>query len=305
MRNLFQYEPPRLLQNFTYAVMLMAYLAWLEFYGPQAWTMVVTEFGLFGAFVGFGFAFYMGWFWLVATPYLLLDHYQKPRWLYRFKIQLRRDGRSVPTDPAKLRQAMRVVLFNQFFGTLPVLMVVYPLMVWRGLGVDQPVPGSFEVLWQLAIILLVEEILFYTVHRTLHRKYLYSRIHRIHHEHKESIAITTHYVHYLEHLFGNLLPIFAGVFLVGAHPLTALAWIGLAVTNALHSHSGYNFPWQAWSVHHDYHHFRVRGNYGVLGVLDWMLNTDGPMRQLHANYLAEQERECYPLPDGELSGTQS
>jgi len=94
-----------------------------------------------------------------------------------------------------------------------------------------------------------------------------------------------------------------GAWLVGAHPLTVFAWIGLAVTNALHSHSGYNFPWQAWSIHHDFHHFKNRGNFGVLGLLDWLFKTDGSMRVLHEAYVAEQESTA--LVDGELSGTQS
>ncbi|MEC9464526.1 MAG: sterol desaturase family protein, partial [Myxococcota bacterium] len=237
--------------------------------------------------------------------YLLLDHYRRPGWLYQFKIQIRRDGSASPVDFEKLWHTVRVVLFNQFFGTLPVLLLVFPLMVWRGMDPAQVAPPWFEVLWHLAVMLLVEEILFYVVHRALHHKYLYARIHKVHHEYKESIAITTHYVHYLEHIFGNLMPIFAGALIVGAHPLTILAWIGLAVTNALHSHSGYNFPWQAWSVHHDYHHFRIRGNYGVLGLLDWLLATDGPMRQVHARYVAEREQDSCEGVGGELRETRS
>ena len=300
MRKLFRYEPPKLQQNLSYAVMLGVYLIWLEAYGGSAWIAVVNELGLFAAFVGGGFTFYMAWFWLVATPYLLLDRYKKPRWLYRFKIQSPRDGRGRSADGFKLKRAISVVIRNQVLGTLPVIIGVYYLMVWRGMGVSQVVPGWFEVIWQLGIMVLLEELLFYSVHRLLHRKYLFKRIHKVHHEHNESIAITTHYVHYLEHLMGNLMPIFMGAFLVGAHPLTILAWIGLAVTNALHSHSGYNFPWQAYSIHHDFHHYQNSGNYGVLGLLDWLFKTDGPMRRLHDEHVGGLGEK--PSIDGKLSG---
>lgn len=289
MRNQFKYGPPALFNNITYAAAMVCVLFLLEIYGAMWWESLSQSVPLDILFVGGGFTFYFLWFWAVAIPYLLLDHKKAPKFLYRYKIQSNQDGSTSTLPPGRLRHTVLVVLRNQFLGTLPVLVGVYHLFVWRGMSYEQSAPGWVTVAWQLALILAVEEILFYAVHRTLHRKRLYGKIHRIHHEYKESICISTHYVHFLEHLLGNLLPIFAGALILGSHPFTLIIWIALAVTNALHSHSGYHFPWMAYSLHHDYHHFRIRGNYGLLGVLDWMFGTDGPFLILHQTYMARQK----------------
>ena len=289
MRKQFKYAPPALINNITYAIAMVFILAALEFYGPAVWSQLSQWVPLDILFIGGGFTFYMVWFWAVSLPYLLLDHYKKPHFLFRYKIQTGKDGSTTTLPPGRLKHTIAVVLKNQLLGTLPVLVGVYFLMTWRGMGYEQAFPNWVEIVWQLAVFLLCEEILFYTVHRTLHQKRLYGAIHRIHHEYKESICIVTHYVHFAEHLLGNLLPIFAGAIILGSHPITLILWIGLGVTNALHTHSGYHFPWMAYSLHHDYHHFRIRGNYGVLGILDWVFKTDGPFMMLHKNYTREQK----------------
>ena len=301
MRNQFKYVPPALINNITYIIGVVAILAVLEHWGESMWQSLAQTMPLDILFIGGGFTFYMVWFWLVSLPYLLLDHYQKPHFLFRYKIQSRKDGSTSTLAPGRLRHTIGVVLRNQLLGTLPVLVAVYFILAWRGMSYDQAFPGWVEIVWHLAVFLLCEEILFYTVHRTLHQKRFYGTIHRIHHEYKESICIVTHYVHFAEHLLGNLMPIFAGAILLGSHPVTIVLWIGLGVTNALHTHSGYHFPWMAYSLHHDYHHYRVRGNYGVLGVLDWLLKTDGPFMTLHKNYRSEQTQRDEHKKSGQYS----
>lgn len=292
MRNQFKYVPPALINNITYAIAMVLILVVLELHGAAAWASLSETVGLDVLFIGGGFAFYMGWFWLCAMPYLLLDHFKKPAFLFKYKIQTGKDGSTSTLAPGRLKHTIWVVLKNQILGTLPVIFGVYYLMTWRGMSYEQAFPSWTEIVWHLAVILLVEEILFYTVHRTLHQKRWYASIHRIHHEYKESICIATHYVHFAEHMLGNLLPIFAGTLLLGAHPITLILWIGMAVTNALHTHSGYHFPWMAYSLHHDYHHYRVRGNYGVLGLLDWVFKTDGPFVMLHKSHKAQEQKQA-------------
>ena len=87
MRNQFKYVPPALINNITYAIAMICILAVLELYGPAAWATLSQWMPLDILFIGGGFTFYMVWFWLISLPYLLLDHYKKPHFLFRYKIQ--------------------------------------------------------------------------------------------------------------------------------------------------------------------------------------------------------------------------
>jgi hypothetical protein len=46
------------------------------------------------------------------------------------------------------------------------------------------------------------------------------------------------------------------------------AWYLVATSFTVHHHSGYHFPLLPSPEFHDWHHYRFRGNYGVLGLMD-------------------------------------
>jgi len=278
MRNRFRYTPQRLSNTLTYAVVVSVSLVAIALWGHAFWTTLVDRFGGAGTFVGLGFLFYFGWFWLLGGFYMLLDRYEAPRFLYRYKIQERDAGKRRPAP--SLRHAVKLVLFNQILGTLPVLLFAYWLLLLRGMDHAAPPPPWWMNLAHLVGIVLCAEVVFYTVHRALHRKFLFKHVHRVHHECRETFGIATHYVHYVEHLIGNLPTIFVGLVLINPHPLVALLWIWISVTNAIHTHSGYNFPFMTWAVDHDFHHYNTHGNYGSLGLLDRLFGTDAQMRRL-------------------------
>lgn len=279
MRNRFRYSPPRVTDNAVYGAVMAALLWGVHARGAQVYGGLIDTLGPAGVFIGLGFGFYMGWFWLLGGVTILLDRRldapDPPAWLQRFRIQERAPGQ--PRRGPPLGKAVRVVLRNQILGTLPAVVAVYLLLQVRGVDLAAAPPSVTRILLELAVMVLVEELLFYAVHRTMHRKALFRRFHRIHHEFRESIGIATHYVHFVEHLLGNLLPIFAGVLLIGAHPVSAFLWIGLAVSNAIYTHSGYRWPGLPWSVEHDFHHWNITGSYGAIGLLDRLLGTHGPL----------------------------
>ena len=66
----------------------------------------------------------------------------------------------------RLPQALKQVLFNQLFVTLPMSIVSFYLMKWGDLLRPVHVLPSFhEVLIELAILIVIEEIGFYYAHR--------------------------------------------------------------------------------------------------------------------------------------------
>ncbi len=271
----FVYQPQSWTHSVSYAVGFALVLPLLSWQGAAVWATLHDTLGGWGAFVGLGFAVYMIVFWLAGGFYIAAD---ARGWFADAKIQPRPAGRDRSGPP--LSRAVRVVLRNQFLGTLPVLIGLYPLLLWRGLDMAADPDPWWLVLAHLAGLVLIEELGFYSTHRAFHLRPLFKRFHRIHHEFRESIGIATHYVHYVEHLVGNLGPIFLGVVILCPHPVTIFLWVVLAVVNAIHTHSGYAFRWMVWPHDHDFHHFNVTGNYGVLGALDRLLGTDDAFREV-------------------------
>ena len=98
----------------------------------------------------------------------------------------------------------------------------------------------------------------YLYHRLFHHRYLYSRIHKIHHEWTAPVSIVSIYCHPLEHFFVNLLPILGGSLLLGDYFGNHLAslWLFLmaAIINTTCTHCGYHLPFLASPEAHDFHH---------------------------------------------------
>lgn len=274
MRNTFHYTPPSFKQNTTYAIML-AVICWFVYgTGTEWWQEFTATNTLYETLVTHGFYYYMTVFWAVGIPYLLLDKYKKPRALYRFKVQTNPRRERNNKHSKKLPKTIGVVLRNQLMGTLPATYLLYEYLMLTGYDWTQEIPALPTLLLQLGLLLLVEELLFFSVHWLMHKKTFYKKYHRIHHEYAESIGIATHYVHYVEHIVGNLLPVFAGLMLFHVHMVSFFIWATFAIVNSIHSHSGYNFPWANSTMYHEFHHYNFTGNYGLLGFMDKLCGTD-------------------------------
>jgi methylsterol monooxygenase len=280
MKNVFHYKPPGPLNNAFYAVVLTAVLAGLHVHGQQLFDAVRRHVSDFELFVGCGFLLYLFVFWSWGLFYILLDKYERPAFLFRYRIQTPPPGMPPKSSQPATGEAIRLVLFNQFCGTLPVLVGVF--FVLRGVGAfaSGEIPSTATILLKLTGMVLVEEVLFFSAHYLLHTRPLFRRFHHIHHRFRQPIGISTHYVHFVEHLTGNLLPIFTAMLVVRADFVSGFLWVGLAVTNAIQTHSDYAFPWMVSPLHHDFHHYLARGNYGVLGLLDRLFGTDREYRAL-------------------------
>lgn len=76
-----------------------------------------------------------------------------------------------------------VVLRNQTFISLPLLLLSYLVKKSKGITMNlREVPSFQKMVLDLAVCIIVDEIGFYYMHRLVHHKSLYKRIHKIHHE---------------------------------------------------------------------------------------------------------------------------
>ncbi len=131
------------------------------------------------------------------------------------------------------------------------------------------------IFFEVVFVLTIDDIFFYILHRTMHEnKFIYRKIHKIHHRANTPIPIDYIYVHPLEWSSGMIGP-FIGMLLIGGISIYSF-WIYLIVRNLheIHIHSGIKTSWIKYFIpfygdneHHDLHHAKRDGNYASTFVL--------------------------------------
>ena len=144
---------------------------------------------------------------------------------------------------------------------------------WRALALD------------LLVMVAWNELHFYACHRLLHTRWLYKKVHLVHHRSVRPTPWATYSFHPLEAaLLGSVMVtalLFRDLTIFGAilYPLVSLAMNVLGHSNwTLLEGRAIGRPFEA-SVRHSFHHRRVGGNYGFLVPwLDQALGSALPQR---------------------------
>lgn len=226
------------------------------------------------------FGIICGLYYLYGGLFLLLDITKKPSFLYtRYKIQS-----SVDFDAKKNVERLFInVTFNMFCIVLPSAVVLTFLVQHVEKDLTQLTlwehrPPLVHALAQLLVIILIAEFSFYFVHRLLHVRFFFEKVHYVHHRMHTPVAFSALYAHPLEVLFGNVVPLALGVAVLRPHIVVSCCWYALAVLGTCTDHCGYRLPWTPrWSIqpnNHDFHH-RSRGvaNFSFLGLADRLFGT--------------------------------
>jgi sterol desaturase/sphingolipid hydroxylase (fatty acid hydroxylase superfamily) len=242
------------------------------------WKSLLEPYETSNIFVYGCFGVYMTMYW----GYSLLVHVAEhsiPR-LVHFKIQ--------PTTTTPWSEVLRMVplvLFNQVCVGIPLLKFFFLIYVWRvgGGGEDQvvtaaalqvPSMGRFAV--TLLVHVLCTEVWFYGMHRLLHsNRFLYSNVHALHHSYKAPSCLESAYVHPVEFSLNSFTVFFIGILVTGAPLILCGMWLWTVTFLQVHDHSGYWLPFLPSALMHDYHHQAGTCCYGVLGMIDGILKTEG------------------------------
>ena len=143
--------------------------------------------------------------------------------------------------------------------------------------------------------LIIHDTYFYWIHRFMHNKKIYKHIHVIHHKSINPSPWTSYSFHFIEAIIEGLVLV-PLVFLLPLHPIAILLFNVAAFMINVYGHLGYEtapkqfrntFLFEIFntSVHHNLHHSRFHGNYGLyFRFWDRVMKTENP------DYVKEYDR---------------
>ncbi|CAN6459360.1 unnamed protein product [Victoria cruziana] len=240
------------------------------------------------------FFFLLCVFSLCPLPVALVE-LKGPKFLERFKIQPK-----IKTPTHVMLKCYKDVMVVFFLVVGPLQLSSYPLIKWLGIRMSLPLPSVWEILAQLLVYFMVEDYGNYWLHRWMHGKWGYKKIHHVHHEFTAPIGFAAPYAHWAEVLVLGI-PAFIGPAIVPGHIITFWLWIALRQVEAIETHSGYDFPWTltkfipfyGGAEYHDYHHYvggMSQSNFAsVFTYCDYIYGTDKGYRY-HQHQKAQLEK---------------
>ncbi|CAN1748012.1 Methylsterol monooxygenase 1-1 [Linum perenne] len=148
---------------------------------------------------------------LASLPIVLIQQFAS---FDKYKIQP-----NVHLSAAEIFKCYKHGALTFLFVLLPVELASYTLIKMVGIRTGLALPSGWEILVQILVYFVIEDYLSYWIHRSLHCKWLYKRIHKTHHEYEAPVAFVAVYDHWIETLMFGM-PCFVGPALVPGHMLT-------------------------------------------------------------------------------------
>ncbi|KAI9003807.1 hypothetical protein DFJ74DRAFT_693791 [Hyaloraphidium curvatum] len=236
-------------------------------------------------------------FWVPTLAFLALDALQ-PKWLTRYRLQKDKP----PPGAVHLLKTFAVSYVMQYYvGAIMQVKAMYPL--WRRNVKDVDLvkmPSAVRTVLEFLFSEILAEIIFYVTHLLFHTKYLYQWVHKRHHENRTPFTLATLYTDPIDILFNNVPTGSLPTAIIGAHPTTLWAFNIWRNLHGVMVHCGYDLPGITDVRHHDWHHRKFDGNYGIYAgiiTLDRIFGTTSPS---YLKWLTEWNRKRDPLTHLEL-----
>ncbi|KAF3439983.1 hypothetical protein FNV43_RR18261 [Rhamnella rubrinervis] len=126
---------------------------------------------------------------ILPLPFIFLELYFS-RQVDKYKIQPK-FNRSFSDMFKCYLHVMRTFLL----AVVPVQLLSYPTVKWIGIRTNLELPSGSEVFWQLLVYFVIEDFSHYWLHRMLHSKWAYEKIHHVHHQYTAPIGLSAPYAH--------------------------------------------------------------------------------------------------------------
>ena len=165
----------------------------------------------------------------------------------------------------KIYNHLPLILFN--------IIILQPLMVYYGFPylenfLDFNQSNLLDIFIEAFLISLIDDTYFYWFHRFMHtNKYLFNKIHYLHHKAKSPNFSDYIYVHPLELIFGSFGIFISLILLNKIYVNSFLLYLCLRQIHEIDIHSGINsiflrlIPFLSRAEEHDKHHFKFKCNY--------------------------------------------
>ena len=129
------------------------------------------------------------------------------------------------------------------------------------------------LVFSVVVIILFHDTYLYFVHRFMHLPGVYQRVHKVHHLSTDPSPFAAFSFHPLEAVLEASVYVFIA-FLLPVHIIALLTWQVTYITLSVIAHLGYEiypkgfnkhwlFKFKTPSLHHNMHHAKVNGNYGL------------------------------------------
>jgi sterol desaturase/sphingolipid hydroxylase (fatty acid hydroxylase superfamily) len=216
---------------------------------------------------------------IIALVYLVVWVIFKKRFK-NWRIQLKER-----VDAKQIKSELINSLFTLMISTLTVVLIYF----MKGLGLtkiytDVNEYPKFFAIGGFFIFLFMDDAWFYWVHRLLHHPKIFKYIHRVHHESVDVNPFTSLSFHWVESLLLTIWILPVSLFFPMYVPAFGLLQIWGLFDN-IKSHLGYEFFPSWWnksigklltsSTHHNMHHSKFKGNYGVhFRIWDRLFGTE-------------------------------
>lgn len=151
-------------------------------------------------------------------------------------------------------KALPLVLLN-IFVSIPIILILFQYFhfIFK--------PFSFTQLLYFPLYLVVTDFAFYICHYSFHTTKLLNlyKYHKVHHQFTKPISISSIYLHPIDLLFGNIVPLFAPIFIFPSSFIILYFWTFFTIFETTYgAHSGIKNRGEDHDIHHKYFKY----NYG-------------------------------------------
>ena len=200
-----------------------------------------------------------------CTPFMICDLWGKKwRWIQKYKIQS-----NLEVTPGQVLNALRLTFWNHVIYIFPAAASQW---VWTPSSIlPELAPTLAEFVWHQIAAIVIFDFQYFVWHLTHHKiRFLYKRVHAVHHEYHAPFVWTTQYLHPWELITVGFLTT-TNTWFFNCHPLTIWSYMVLSIVVSVEAHFGFDFPFTlnhldpfgviGGAPKHDMHHLKPLTNF--------------------------------------------